>query len=98
MNLLAIGALFAVTTVPITMPRATAPIVASPPAVAVQMRNPNLNVYAFFARQMQQEPSPCRLRAFFGNDAAKPLETVYFARPGSPCGGLPFYGFVYLTR
>jgi hypothetical protein len=51
-----------------------------------------------FRQQLQQEPSLCRMRAFFGSDISQPLETVYFARPGSPCAGAQLYGFVFITR
>jgi hypothetical protein len=98
MNVFAIAALFAVTTFQMPAPHAAIPSVASRPAAVAQMRNPQVNFYALLARQMQEQPTPCRLFAFFGSDVDKPLETVYSARPGSPCASVPFYGFVFLTR
>jgi hypothetical protein len=98
MNFFAITALFAATTFQMPAPRAAIPSVAIRPAAVVQMRNPQLNFYALLARQMQEQPAPCRLRAFFGSDVDKSLETVYFVRPGSLCASVPFYGFVFLTR
>lgn len=99
MNLFAIAALFAVTSFQMAPPRAAVAIAASRPTVAVQAQNqrPNYTSRPFF-RPQPQEVSMCRLRAFFGSDAARPLETVYFARPGSPCAGAQFYGFVFLGR
>ncbi len=99
MNVLAITALFAVTTFQVPAPRPAAPIAASRPTAAAQAQNRAANAYYRpFFRPHPQELSTCRVRAFFGSDAARPLETVYFARPGSPCAGVPFYGFVFLTR
>ncbi len=96
MNFLSIAAIVAVTSVPIA--RVPAPITASRAAVT-QMQNQNRNFYhPPVRRDTQIEESTCRLRAFFGSGVAKPLETVYFARPGSPCAGVPLYGFVFLTR
>jgi hypothetical protein len=99
MNLFAVAALFAVTTFPMPTLHVVAPIAASGPVAATRMQNPSAIFYhPSFFRQQPQELSVCRLRAFFGSDVARPLETVYFARPGSPCAGVPLYGFVYLTR
>ncbi len=98
MHILAIAALFAVTSFPISMPRIAAPIAGSRPTASAQAQSQAPNSYRPSFRQQPQEPSTFRLRAFFGSDVAKPLETVYFARPGSPCAGVPFYGFVFVTR
>ncbi len=98
MNVFAITALLAVTTFQMPAPHAAVPSVASRPAAVAPIRDPQLNFYALQARQMQEQPMPCRLRALFGSDADKPLETLYFARPGSPCASVPFYGFVFLNR
>jgi len=97
MHTLSIAALIAVTSLPVTLPHPP-PAVASHPIAGAQMQNQNANFYRPFFRQQPQEPAQCRIRAFFGSDIAKPLETVYFARPGSPCAGVPLYGFVFLTR
>ena len=99
MNLFAITALFAVTTLQMPVSHAAVPIAASRPTASAQAQNQNANIYRrpFFPPQ-PQELSVCRLRAFFGSDAARPLETIYFARQGSPCAGNQFYGFVFLNR
>ncbi len=98
MNPFAIVALFAVTAFPMPVPHAAVPIAASRPVAATQMHTQRPNYYHPFFRPQPQETSMCRLRAFFGSDVTRPLETVYFARPGSPCAGAQFYGFVFVNR
>jgi len=62
-------------------------------AASEQARSRQFSI-PFVRQQQQQQQQMCRIRSFFGSDVAKPLEVVYFARHGSVCGAVPFYGFV----